>query len=335
MKGILANAISGAACASRSLWVIATVAISCVVPLGTTLNGAELDHANDLFYTTSGAGAELFAISVRDGEITTTDIGPTNGGNCASLALSPSGTLYSMCGPLFGTQKLATINPKTGLASLFGVPVPGLTVMAMTFAPNGILYAVGDCNPDATFECTPGSDPHYNSLYRVNKATGAFTRVGSTGAPQFFMDLAFDRNGNMFGVTTTVNPSTVPAILYRIDPANGAATQIFNLVGSNSVMGLAFDREDRLYATDFAQNSALYLIDIETGFETAIAALPLASQAVLRWQTLAETPQSAQARHAARHPNLATGRAIFIHRNRALRETRGCGGWTSCSSARV
>ena len=88
------------------------------------------------------------------------------------------------------------------------------------------------------------------------------------------MDLAFDREGHMFGETTTVKPSAVPAILYRIDPASGAATKIVNLVGSTSVMGLAFGQEGKLYATDFAQNPGLYLIDIKTGFETAIAALP-------------------------------------------------------------
>jgi hypothetical protein len=237
-------------------------------------HASEDGHATNLFYTTSGGGAEVFAIKVRVRKITTGDIGPTNGGNCLSLALSPSGTLYSMCGPLFGTQQLATIDPKTGRANLFGVDVPGLAVMAMGFARNGILYAVGDCNPDANFECTPGSDPNYNSLYTVSEATGAFTRVGPTGAAQFFMDLAFDREGHMLGVTSTVNPSQVPAILYRIDPATGAATKIVNLVGSNSVMGLAFGRKGRLYATDFAENPNLYLIDIETGVETAIAALP-------------------------------------------------------------
>ena len=169
--------------------------------------------ASSVFYTTSGAGtglpngAEIVAIDVTGPHVSFRDIGPTFGGDCLSLALSPRGTLYSMCGPGFGAQQLATIDRNTGKANLFGVPVSGLAVMAMAFGPNGILYAVGDCNPDpTTFECTPGSDPHYNSLYTVNVKTGAFTRVGSTGAPQFFMDLTFDRDGHMLGVTSTVNP---------------------------------------------------------------------------------------------------------------------------------
>jgi uncharacterized protein DUF6923 len=187
-----------------------------------------------------------------------------------------------VCGPLFGTQQLATIDPKTGLANLFGVGVPGLAVMAMTFAANGTLYAVGDCHPDANFECTPDSDPNYNSLYTVNVTTGGFTRVGSTGAPQFFMDLAFDSKGNLFGVTTTINPTnTIPAILYRIDPATGAATKVVNLVGSNLVMGLAFGRDGKLYATDFEEHPGLYLVDIQTGLESAIAALPFAFSSAL------------------------------------------------------
>ena len=104
---------------------------------------------------------------------------------------------------------------------------------------------------------------------------------GSTGAPQYFMDLAFDRDGNMFGVTTTLNPSLVPALLYRIDPATGTATKIVNLVGSNTVMGLAFGRDGKLYATDFTNNPGLYLIDPKTGFETAIAALPFGLSSAL------------------------------------------------------
>jgi Tol biopolymer transport system component len=88
------------------------------------------------------------------------------------------------------------------------------------------------------------------------------------------MDLAFDGEGHLLGVTSTINPSQVPAILYRISLATGAATKIVDLVGSNSVMGLAFGRNGQLYATDFNPNPGLYLIDIATGVETAIAALP-------------------------------------------------------------
>jgi hypothetical protein len=271
--------------ASRSLLVIATVAILCAVPIATTLKGAEDDRNGDptkqVFYTTSDSGqangAEIWAIEVSHGKITARDIGPTHGGDCVTLALSPlSGILYSMCGPLFGTQQLATIDPNSGLANLFGVGISGLSVMAMAFGPDGTLYAVGDCNPDANFECNTSSsppDPNYNLLYTVNTANGAFTRVGSTGAPQFFMDLAFDGNGHMFGVTTTDNPSTVPAILYRINRKTGVATQIAILVGNNQVMGLAFGRDGRLYGTDVTE-SGLYLIDAKTGFETAIFRLP-------------------------------------------------------------
>jgi sugar lactone lactonase YvrE len=99
------------------------------------------------------------------------------------------------------------------------------------------------------------------------------------------MDLEVDHNGNMFGVTTTNNPSMVPAILYRIDRATGKATKIANLVGSNSVMGLAFGRDGKLYATDSAQDSGLYLIDIKTGFKTAIAALPFGFSSGLKLVT--------------------------------------------------
>ena len=154
--------------------------------------------------------------------------------------------------------------------------------MAMTFGPDGILYAVGGCNPDPnTFECRiPPGDQNLNLLYSVQvkageaKPIGMFIPVGPTGAPQLFMDLAFDRHGSMFGVTTTVNPSAIPAILYHINPRTGEATQPVNLVGSNLVMGLAFGRDGNLYATDNFPFSGLYRIDMSTGFETAIAALP-------------------------------------------------------------
>ena len=241
-------------------------------------------QASELFYTTccfNGSSNNLVAINVQDvNHITTTLIGEICCGGTAALALSSSGTLYGMVGnPFFVSQQLATIDRATGNTTLFGVPVPGLAVMAMGFSPDGILYAVGGCNPSFASPvgagCTPGP-PNYNALYTVDVGTGAFTLVGSTGAPQYFMDLAFDRHGNLYGVTCDLFPSQGdPSTLYRIDRGTGAATKIFDLVGSTSIMGLAFDRSgSKLYVTDwYSNNSALYSVDMKTGFLTAIATI--------------------------------------------------------------
>ena len=255
----------------------------------------ETDQTRSVYYTlafSTGVG-EMWAIEVTGGKVTTTDIGPIHTG-CAALAMSPSGKLVSMCGKLFGIQQLASFDTKTGLATLFGVPVPGLAVMAMAFGPDGTLYAVGGCTPngnpnDKNTDCS-SSDPNFNTLYTVNEVTGEFTRIGSTGAPQYFMDLAFDRHGNLWGVTTTLNPSYVPAILYRINPETGATERVVNLVGSNTVMGLAFGSNGKLYATDFTGASGLYVIDPKTGFESAVAAMPFGLSTGLELADPAPTP---------------------------------------------
>jgi hypothetical protein len=249
--------------AKRVLGLLATsAAILCAVTVGPL-------QANDSFYTISESGSDLIAINVQDDHHhASVLIGATGGGGCISLALSPWGTLYSMCGPLFGTQQLATIDRGNGHATLFGAGVPGLAVMAMKFGPDGNLYAVGNCNP------VGGECAGPNSLYKVDTGTGAFTLIGPTGAPLFFMDLALDRHGNMYGVTCPLSPSGGPlSTLYRINLATGAATKVVDLVGPTSIMGLSFDRErDKLYATDFYSiNSALYEVDLKTGFLTPVA----------------------------------------------------------------
>jgi DNA-binding beta-propeller fold protein YncE len=229
----------------------------------------------DRFYgivNSPAADGKLVSIDVRaQNDVTITPIGAIGTFGCTSVALSSNGTLYSVCGPgdfvdsqhkygcmTPGPQQLATIDPKTGRATMFGAPVEKLNVMALEFAPDGTLYAVGDANP---------ASPTFNTLYTVDPKTGTFTAVGSTGvpAPNFFMDLAFDAHGTMYGASMFG--------LFTIDRKTGTATKVVDFVGGGVIMGLGYNaKQDKLYATDWkTPNSALYAVDTKNGFLTPMA----------------------------------------------------------------
>ncbi len=253
LKGASMHTRSGQ---TTTLRAVCAVALMCVpsASCGTA--------RDDAFYATGGD--KLLSISVHDGDqVAVAELGPLEPG-CGTLARSSTGVLYSMCGIGMGKpgpQQLATIDPKTGKAKVFGTTVDGLMIMGLEFAPDGTLYAVGDAN---------GASPTFNSLYTLDVKTGAPTRVGSTGvpAPGFFHDFTFDSRGTMYGTTSQA--------LYTIDPKTATATKVTDFVGGGGygVMGLSYnDKQDRLYATEFKPlNSAFYLVDAKTGFLTPLAA---------------------------------------------------------------
>jgi DNA-binding beta-propeller fold protein YncE len=231
---------------------IAPLALVCALCVGC---GAATD---DAFYAT--ADNKLITIEVRDtNNVTVTPVGPIGTDGCASIVRSPSGVLYSVCGSTGkpGPQQLATIDPKTGHATTTGTVVDGLQVMGLEFAPDGTLYTVGDANP---------ASPTFSSLYTVDAKSGALTRIGSTGVSSFFHDFAVDRNGTMYGTTSDA--------LYTIDLKTGTASKVVDFVGGGAIMGLSFNAtQDKLYATDFKKPiSAVYLVDMRTGFLTPVAA---------------------------------------------------------------
>ena len=101
-----------------------------------------------------------------------------------------------------------------------------LSVMGLTFAPNGVLYAAGDADP---------SSPTFNSLYTIDLTTGLATRVGSFDVgsmrSNFIMSFTWDSDGNMYGASMMS--------LYRIHRhrTTNAATKVVDFVGSSRVMG--------------------------------------------------------------------------------------------------
>jgi DNA-binding beta-propeller fold protein YncE len=81
------------------------------------------------------------------------------------------------------------------------------------------------------------------------------------------MDFAFDSHGTMYGASSHE--------LFTIDPKTGIATKVVDFVGGGDIMGLAYNaKRDKLYATDFkTPNSALYVVNTQTGFLTPMASI--------------------------------------------------------------
>jgi len=231
--------------------------------------GCSQTNDDSLYATIPGESAaapwRLVTLDIRGiNKLTTTIVGSFNAGGCASLARSTAGVMYSVCGPGIAKpdlpQQLNTVDLKTGKTTPVGPTFQGLQVMALEFSSDGTLYAVGDANP---------ASPTFNSLYTVDVTNGAFTRVGSTGvpAPEFIMDFAFDKSGTMYAASSHT--------LFTIDRKTGTATKVVDFVGGGDIMGLSYDaRQNRLYASDWKMpRSALYLVDLQTGFLTPVASI--------------------------------------------------------------
>ena len=254
---------------------IAGLALACLMILGSAVpaaarENAKRDRDNSTLFATGQIGTVLLAIDVERG--TTTVIGPTGQPGSAALAITRNGkAAYSVASAVTGfpagingaNAHLAKIDLATGAATLVGGPMGGnLSVMGLTFAPNGVLYGAGDFNPQS---------PTFNSLYTIDLHTGLATRIGSLGAGpsrmDFIMSFAWDSHGNLFGASETA--------LYRIhrNRTTNMATKVVNFIGSGRVMGIAIDEDGGFYAADFVgppKLSTIYRVDVGTGFLTPL-----------------------------------------------------------------
>ena len=241
---------------------IRTVTVA-VVAICSALAASCQRGSDDAFYAIAEApvSPKLIRIQTRGvNQVVVTTVGGTGAFGCAPMAPAPDGKLYTVCGQGIvkpGPQQLATLDPQTGHAAVFGQTITGLQIMGMKFAHDGKLYTVGGANP---------ASPTFNSLYTIEVTTGAVTRIGPTGAPSFFHDLAIDRQGTVYGTSGDA--------LYTIDLKTGTATKVAGFVGGGMVMGLSFNADrTKLYATDWKEPiSDVYAVDLRTGFLTPLGA---------------------------------------------------------------
>lgn len=192
------------------------------------------------------------------------------------LAFDGRRSMYTIVNWLLGPSNLSQlgrVDMVTGAFTPVG-PVFDGNMAGPVMDAQGNLYAVG-------FSNGPNHEPpDYfvgdQYLYRINKNTGARTRIGDTGLRDI-MDLAFDRSGKLYA--TTMNQ------LFVVNTVNGHSRKVADLTGvpvnacgiQLEVMSLEFDEDGTLYGTaieGFAgacwEDTPFLKIDPKTGACTLI-----------------------------------------------------------------
>jgi hypothetical protein len=163
------------------------------------------------------------------------------------------------------TNELVTLDTTMLTRTVIGTATPyiGESWSGLTGSTTGVMYA-------SSTSCGSAS-----SLFTINPATGAATRLGAISGAGCVIDLAIDRDGNLYGLDVITNR------LYQIDTATGAGTPIGaeNAIGfdANYAQGMDFDQVTNvLYLAAFSDTSGgeLRIADTSTGGSARVGAFP-------------------------------------------------------------
>ncbi|MGC4098274.1 MAG: hypothetical protein QM706_14260 [Nitrospira sp.] len=185
----------------------------------TTNNQSHLVRINPV----TGAGTDLGAI--------TYDIAPpTIGGapvGVTGLAADAAGNLVAT---LFSSQSIYRINPTTLQATQL-TPANGLSanIVGLDFSPTGILYGT-----------TVGTGSG-GGLVTINTTTWQASRVSLLpDFPWAMQSIAFDNDGTLWGISSSMGDPSGSGRIYTIDPVSGIATLKFGLGLSNDFRAIEF-----------------------------------------------------------------------------------------------
>lgn len=220
--------------------------------------------AGPIIYATAGTGSKLVKIDVATH--TVTQIGSFGVSVCDAIAINAQGQAYtvSQAFPAGGNNpQLARVDLATGRATPFGVNLHPESFMGLGFAPDGTLYGInassGTANQNSLYrfnvntgEATkvgpsgvnimdlawhPDGTMYgavYDSLYRINPASGNAAFVTKLTGLSKVMGLAIDESGNFY-----VSEIVANAALYQLNPLTGATTKLFSTgAGADFLHGL-------------------------------------------------------------------------------------------------
>jgi hypothetical protein len=262
--------------ALASLILIASACGLGTTPAAASDQQATHPHANATLFAMGEAGAKLLLIDVEKGTVEVvgpTGVAPQS----LALAIAPGWrsayTIAHAQDPALA--HLAKIDLATGSETLAGSSALGqnLYVMGMTSSRTGVLYAAGDFVPTSptfnslytidkstglamrigsfgigstmpAFIMSLSFDPSgqlygasQHSIYRIDRTTGAATKVVDIVGAKRVMGLAFDQKGQLYA--SDFIPLPTGSTIYTVDLATGQFTPLIH-TGIALVHNIAF-----------------------------------------------------------------------------------------------
>jgi len=208
----------------------------------------------------ANAQSPIFAFDVRTNRFVSTDTADFVGNQTVisplptpSFAIDFDATatnLWIFQNPPAGTPpQYGTADITTGVFNTLGTVTGPATATGMTADPDGVTWWVSE-NVAATM-----------NLWRGDITTGTFTLVGNSGGiGGIIIDIACDRNGNLFGHSITTDS------FYSIDRMSGATTLIGpHGLAANFAQGMDFDWSSNiLYATIYTGGGTGQFCSVDT-----------------------------------------------------------------------
>ncbi len=220
----------------------------------------------DNMYATSGraSGGKLVTLDIQSGE--SSEIGNSGFKPLRSCTINPlTNQMYAIAGTSQDSSLIVRVSSADGNAfpiHFTGFPGPMFNVPmdAMAFDNNGVLYGLSTEPKLYTIDLTSGEETYVADLpmrmaaatfnpstgelfassrsisnrdliMKINITTGDTTNVGKTGLNNVLWGLAFDKDGNLFGVQGT-EYQTSKLIAINCETGEGV------LVGSTGIKGL-------------------------------------------------------------------------------------------------
>jgi sugar lactone lactonase YvrE len=208
-----------------------------------------LTHASDgnlyAIHNMSGSdfigGDALFRIDPQTG--TSSKIATLDRSSLQSLAMAPSGKLYSID---MSDGALIEIDPNTGSSKTVGAKGGFLNIQGLAFDDNGILYATGQPNS-----------------YTVDLQTGALTPVPELGT---FRGLAFVSESQPAGSPGTSNATTLYDITFD-ESSQALGQQPLANDSSNTVSRVVFGDPTVEQSSSRLGNRPLVFTDDQSGYD--------------------------------------------------------------------